>query len=121
MDTMFNIRVPFANGAGVAVYFQNPYDRPCTLRNVRGVACGAFGSAETITITENSGSTSLGVMTFAGTVAAADVGAWVQDTTDGDHVIGADEVIKILPSTGSAAYDAVLTLELDPHCLTGLV
>lgn len=117
MRHFISVAVPFANGAGTTIYLQNPLVKPCVLRNMTGAAGGAFGTDETITVTENSGSTALGVMTFAGTVAAADVGAWVENTSTGDHIIGAAEVIKLVPSNGSAAYDAVVTLELDDYCL----
>ena len=121
MQTMFNIEVAVAAAGVTSVYFQNPYDAPCTLRNVRGCANAQFNGEETVTIVENSGTTTLGVFTLADS-AAGTVGSWVSDTTNGDHVIGADEVLKLTPTeVGDTAGVIRLTLELDPHCLTGLV
>lgn len=111
------VTVTYANGAAGPFYVQNPLVKPCVLRNLTGCAQAAFGTDETVTVTENSGSTSLGVMTFAGTVAAADVGTWVENTSTGDHVIGAAEVFKFAITNGSAAGDALLCMELDDNCL----
>jgi len=109
------VNLVFAAGAAT-FYMQNPLARPFVLRNVTGAADAAIGTDETVTITENSAPTSLGVLTFAGTVAAADVGAWVTDTTNGDHIIAAAEVLKFVTTAGAAG-NALLTLELDDHCL----
>lgn len=106
----------FANGADGPYYLQNPLQHPCVLRNVTGAAQDAFGTDETVTITENADSTALGVMTFAGTIAAGDAGAWVENTTTGDHIIGADEVFCLTISNGSAVGQAFVTLELDDSC-----
>ncbi len=102
--------------AAATFYMQNPLAKPFVLRNVTGAADAAIGTGETVTITENSAPTSLGVLTFAGTVAPAAVGAWVTDATNGDHVIGAAEVLKFVCTAGAAG-NVKLTLELDDHCL----
>jgi hypothetical protein len=111
----FEHAIDFAAGA-VTEYFVVPYD--CTLRDVAGVAQGAIGDDETVTVTTEptvgGTSTTLGVLTFAGTVAAGDVGAWVADTTDGGHKLFAGEFIKLVTSAGSAA-KVNLTIELDPY------
>jgi len=74
------------------------------------------GDADTLTVTENSAGTALGVATFGSGLSSGDSATWVANTTTGDHVLEAGEVIKV---TGSIAAnqpaDVLVNIELDPY------
>ena len=99
----------------VTHYFIVPYR--CTLRNVTGIVQGDPGDADTVTFTENSAGTALGVLLFGSTIAAGAVGTWTADTTDGAHVLAAGELIKIVTSA-AATVQCDLDIELDPYART---
>lgn len=113
-DIRFQKVIDFAAGA-ITHYFVVPYR--CTLRNVTGIVQADPGDAETITFTENSASTALGVLTFGTTIAAGATGTWTADTTDGAHVLAAGELIKMVTSAAAAA-QCDLDIELDPYART---
>jgi len=113
-DTNFQKEIPFASGV-TTHYFIVPYI--CTLRDVAGIVQASPGTSETITFTENSAGTALGVLAFGVTVAAGGVGTWTTDADTGDHVLAADEKIKMVTTAGSAA-DCHLEITLDPYART---
>lgn len=110
-DIHFQHNIDFASGA-ITHYFIVPYR--CTLRNVTGIVQADPGDDETITFTEDSGSTALGVLTFGSTIAAGAEGTWAGDASTGDHVLEAGELIKMVTSTAAAA-QCNLDIELDPY------
>lgn len=110
-DIHFQKTIAFAAGA-TTEFFRVPYR--CTLRDINGVVQADPGDAETITFTESVNSTALGVLTFGTDIAAGALGTWAADSTDGDHVLEAGELIQAVTSAASAA-SCDLNIELDPY------
>ena len=113
-DTRFQHTHILTNGASLS-YFAVPYR--CTLRDFKTTLQGTDpGDLDTLTVTENSAGTALGVATFGSGLSAGDSAVWVADTTTGNHVLEADEVILI---TGSIAANqpanVLINIELDPY------
>ena len=113
-DTRFQFIHTLTGGASVS-YLTVPYR--CTLRDFATTLQGTDpGDGDTLTVTENSAGTALGVATFGSGLAAGDSATWVADTTTGDHVLAAGEVILV---TGSVAANqpatVLIDIELDPY------
>lgn len=113
-DIRMQINLTTANGSATSAYMAVPYN--CTLRDFEATCQGDPGDDDTITVTENSAGTSLGVYTFGSDIAAGATGTWVADSTDGGHELVAGEVIKFTSSSCAAAVDICMNVELDPAC-----
>ena len=116
-DTSFQWIHTLTGGASTS-YFTVPYI--CTVKNFRTTLQGTDpGDADTLTVTENSAATALGVATFGTGLSAGDSATWVANATTGKHVLAANEVIKV---TGSIAVNqpatVLIDIELDPYART---
>lgn len=116
-DINFYHRTAYANGASTTTYFQLPYK--CTMRDVRGIVQADPGDDETVTVTYGTTiattTTAIGVLTFGNDIAAGAVGTWAANATTGDTVMAEDGYLKLVTSSGAAAANCDLTLELDPY------
>lgn len=113
-NCVFPIRIGFDTGAQT-YYMPAPYK--CTVRNAWGILDGDPGDDDTITI--RSGTTAVATLTFGATVAAGDVAVFARDATNGDTEFAEGAGINFLTSAAAAA-DAMVMIELDPHCLKQL-
>ena len=114
-DIRFTINIAgVAGGAGAYTAFPCPYR--CTVRDLTGVVNISPGTGDTVTVTNATQGTTVGVMTWAGVAAINSLGAWVADTTDGDTVCAEDDVLVFTTSVCTNAACFTLALELDPKC-----
>lgn len=123
-DIYIHHKTAFASGSTMNTYRIIPYD--CTLRNVTGIVQADPGDDETVTITGGgavasgiSGATNaLGTLTFGSAISSGATGTWAADATTGSMTLLAGSILKMASSSGSAAADCDLTIELDPHALS---
>jgi len=111
-DIRFTFIVLGATGGDTTFTFPVPYK--CT---VRGLTCSVSadpGDGETVTVTNATQSTNVGVMAMGSTIAANALGTWTKDATAGDYVQEKDDVFVFVISTLTAAAYFSMVLELDP-------
>lgn len=94
--------------------FVCPYK--CTVRDLIGAVSEDPGDGETVTLTNATKSKTLGVITWGSDIAANAKGVWVADTTNGNYVNAAGDVLLFTTSDCTAAAVFHMLLELDPKC-----
>ena len=115
MDEDIRFTINIAGIVGVAITaFPAPYD--CMFRDLIGVINIDPGDDETVTVTNATQATTVGVMTWAGETTANDMGVWVADTTDGNTKIAQNDILVFTTSDCTAAACFTLIAELDPKC-----
>ena len=100
---------------GVA-YTAFPCPYACTFRDLKGVVNIDPGDDETITVTNATQVTTVGVLLFGSDIAANALGAWTADVTSGEIVIAKDDILVFTSSDCTAAACFTLIAELDPKC-----
>lgn len=114
-DIRFPIYCLGATGATAPFTFVCPYK--CTIRDLIGAVSADPGDGETITVTNNTQSDiTMGVITWGSDIAANAKGTWAADSTYGNTVCEAGDVLVFTVSQCSAAATFSLILELDPKC-----
>jgi len=113
-----DIRFPFVvlGSTGAAVTFTFPCPYKCT---VRGLTCSVSadpGDAETVTVTNATQSTAVGVMAMGTDIAANAKGVWTADVTEGNTVNAEGDVLVFVITQLTAAAYFTMVLELDPKC-----
>ena len=115
-DNLITIGPPLGEvaSAGAITYFvQAPYK--CQIADVLATAQnGAIGAIE-VTVTKGIGGDEIGVAAFA-TGAAAEKATYT--ATDASLEIDKDGIIQIVVDQVSNAAGCIVTLVLDPHCLS---
>ena len=115
MDEDIRNVINIAGIVGVAITaFPCPY--ACTFRDLKGVVNISPGTGETVTVTNATQGTTVGVMTWAGVAAINSLGAWVADVTEGNTVNAKNDVLVFTSSDCANAACFTLIAELDPKC-----
>ncbi len=118
-DIRFQVNLSGTTSGGNA-YLAVPYR--CTLRDVMATLQASTGStsALSITVTELVSSASVGAIALAvssGSLAAAAVGTYSPDSSNGNTVLAKGTVLKfdVAAAQVSGAFAANLDIELDPY------
>jgi len=116
MDEDIRFPVHLLGVAGVETLpFICPYR--CTVRDLIGVVDADPGDDETVTLTNNTQSVTLGVLLFGNDIAAntAHV-SWTPDATNGNTVCEEGDILLFTTSDCAAIAVFNMILELDPKC-----
>ena len=112
-DIRFPVYILAATGAVVQPFIV-PY--ACTVRSITGIAGADPGDDETVTVTNNTQSTAVGVLLWGNDVSTYAEATWTADVTEGDTVNAAGDVLLFTVSTCAQASLLTLMLTLDPKC-----
>jgi len=113
-DIRFCIGILGSSGGATNRYWQAPY--MCTMRDIKATWSADPGDNETITVTNETQSVTLGVLSFGASLAVGAKGTWTADTTNGNTVNASGDVIKFAMTQLTAASVCELIVELDPKC-----
>jgi len=113
-DIRFPVYCLGSTGGALPYTFVCPYK--CTVRDLIGAVNVDPGDAESVTLTNATQSTTLGVLLWGSTIAANAKGIWTADVTEGDTVNNAGDVLVFTVTQVTAAATFSLILELDPKC-----
>ena len=113
-DTRFAIYILSSSSATVSLPFVVPYD--CMIRDLMGVAGADPGDAQTVTVTNNTQSLTMGVLLWGSTLSTYAKGTWTADVTSGELQCNSGDVLLLTTSNGDAASLYHLILTLDAKC-----
>lgn len=96
-----------------ATTFYIPVPSRCTIKTVQAACSADPGDAETITVSK--ATTTVGVLTYGSDIAAGAVGTYAADSTGGETVFAAGDVVKVVISQLTAAATFCGYIEFDEY------
>lgn len=111
-DIRFSLSILGGTGAATDRYWQVPYKS--TFRDLLGTFSADPGDDETVTVVNVTQTKTLGVLTFGSGISVGAKGVWAADSTDGNTVNAAGDVLKFTVTQLTAASEVELLIELDP-------
>ncbi len=100
-------------GATSAATFFIPVPTRCIVKSMQAACSVDPGDGETITIAD--GSTTIGVLTFGTDIAAGATGTYAADSSGGETILDAGDVIKVTISALTAAATFCGYIEIDEY------
>jgi len=101
---------------GGATTFYIPVPSRSTIKTVQAACSADPGDGETITVSK--GSTTVGVLTYGTDIAAGATGVYAADSTGGETIFAAGEVVKVVISQLTAAATFCGYIEFDEFART---
>lgn len=102
--------------ASAEATFYIPVPVRCTIKGVQAACSADPGDDETITVSK--ATTTVGVLTFGNDIAAGATGVYAKDSTGGETIFDAGDVIKVVISNLTAAATFCGYIELDEYART---
>lgn len=114
-DNLITIGPLGETGGAITYFVQAPYK--CQIADVIVTAQNAdIGDADTVVVTNGKAGTTIGTATFGSGIAAGAKATYV--AADATQEIDKDGIIQVVVSQLGSSVGVVVTLVLDPYCLS---